>query len=186
MGIFAHIVPQKSRALRTRQRDITGTPETEDTAAMARRIRSSQLESRTARLKLPIRRKPYTVRVAPGIRLGYRRNETAGSWSVIVADGRGGNWMKQFAIADDHEDANGGDRVFDFWRAQDKARVLARGGDGADDGRPVTADVPAIAVKLEATTNPAAADAFIAYLFSPEAKQLLATIGLVPPDAVTS
>ena len=45
------------------------------------------------------------------------------------------------------------------------------------------ADVPAIAVKLAATTNPAAADAFIAYLFSPEAKQVLATIGLVPPPA---
>jgi molybdate transport system substrate-binding protein len=43
------------------------------------------------------------------------------------------------------------------------------------------ARVPTIAVKLEASTNPAAADAFIAYLFSPEAKQQLATMGLVPP-----
>ncbi len=43
--------------------------------------------------------------------------------------------------------------------------------------------MPAIAVKLAATTNPDAADAFIAYLFSPEATQVLATIGLVPPAA---
>lgn len=45
------------------------------------------------------------------------------------------------------------------------------------------ARVPTIAVKLGASTNPAAADAFIAYLFTPEAKQQLATIGLVPPPA---
>ena len=93
---------------------------------MARRIRSSQLESRTARLKLPVRWKPYAVRVAPGVRLAYRRNEAAGSWSVIAADGKGGNWMKGFAIADDHESANS-DTVLDFWQAQDRARVLARG-----------------------------------------------------------
>jgi molybdate transport system substrate-binding protein len=43
------------------------------------------------------------------------------------------------------------------------------------------ARVPTIAVQLQASTNPAAADAFIAYLFTPEAKQQLATIGLVPP-----
>jgi molybdate transport system substrate-binding protein len=45
------------------------------------------------------------------------------------------------------------------------------------------ARVPAIAVKLEASTNPAAADAFITFLFTPTAKELLATIGLVPPQA---
>ncbi len=45
------------------------------------------------------------------------------------------------------------------------------------------ARVPTIAVTLEASTNPGAADAFIAYLFTPEAKQQLATIGLIPPAA---
>ena len=44
------------------------------------------------------------------------------------------------------------------------------------------ARVPTIAVKLEASTNPAAADAFIAFLFTPAAKEQLATIGLVPPQ----
>ncbi len=43
--------------------------------------------------------------------------------------------------------------------------------------------VPTIAVKLAASTNPGAADAFIAYLFSPEARDKLASIGLVPPRA---
>jgi integrase len=35
---------------------------------------------------------------------------------------------------------NGGDRVLDFWKAQDRARTLASGSDGRDDGRPVTVD----------------------------------------------
>jgi integrase len=106
---------------------------------MARRLRSPKLETRTARLKLAIRKKPYTARVGPGVRVAYRRNETAGSWSVIAADGKGGNWMKQFSAADDYEDANGTD-VLDFWQAQDRARTIARGhrDPDADSGKPVT------------------------------------------------
>jgi integrase len=106
---------------------------------MARRSRSTQLETRTGRLKLTPRKKPYTARIAPGVRLGYRRNATAGTWSVIAADGHGGNWMKAFAAADDFEESNG-TTVLTFWDAQDKARVLARGtqdSDGEDD-RPIT------------------------------------------------
>lgn len=109
---------------------------------MARSIRSSSLESRTARLKLAPRRKPYTVRVAPGVRLGYRRHQIGGGWNVIAADGKGGNWLKAFARADDHEEANG-DTVLNFWQAQERARVLARGDGKADvtaedTGAPVT------------------------------------------------
>ena len=106
---------------------------------MARRSRSTQLETRTARLKLASRKKPYTARIAPGVRLAYRRNATAGTWSVIVADGRGGNWMKAFAAADDFDQANG-TTVLTFWDAQDKARLLARGSKGTDgeDDKPIT------------------------------------------------
>ena len=103
---------------------------------MARRPRSSRLETRTARLKLPVRKKPHDfTTIAPGIALAYRRNQGAGTWVVRVADGHGGNWTKGFAVADDHEPANG-DSVCDFWQAQDKARALARG--NVDDGRPCT------------------------------------------------
>ena len=106
---------------------------------MARRLRSAKLETRTARLKLAIRKKPYTARVAPGVRLAYRRNETAGSWSVIAADGKGGNWMKGFATADDYEETNG-ETVLDFWQAQERARNIARGhrDPDADSGKPAT------------------------------------------------
>ena len=63
---------------------------------MARSPRASRLESRTARLKLPVRRKPHDfTTISPGIALGYRRNHAAGTWVVRVADGKGGNWTKR-------------------------------------------------------------------------------------------
>src|SRR5271166_2830120 len=106
---------------------------------MPRSSRSTHLETRTARQRLALRKKPYTARIAPGVRLGYRRNATAGTWSVIAADGRGGNWMKAFARADDFEEANG-TAILTFWEAQDKARILARGSKDADgeDDKPIT------------------------------------------------
>jgi hypothetical protein len=108
---------------------------------VARNVRSAQLETRTARLKLKLRKKPYMVRVAPGVRLGYRRNAVTGTWSVIAADGKSGNWIKKFGVADDHEEANG-EEVLTFWQAQERARKLARGGKNADHdddvGRPIT------------------------------------------------
>jgi integrase len=104
---------------------------------MARRPRSSKLETRAARLKLAIAKKPHKgPALAPGIHLDYRRNRSAGSWIVRTANGAGGYWTKAFALADDHEDADG-EHVLTFWQAQDKARALARGQD-ADSGRPGT------------------------------------------------
>jgi integrase len=107
---------------------------------MARKIRSPDLETRTARLKLVVRKKPYTVSVARGIRLAYRRNQGGGVWSVLKADGAGGSWLQRFAFADDHEDANGS-TVLTFWEASEIARKLARGDDAigeVEGGRPPT------------------------------------------------
>ncbi len=106
---------------------------------MARRTRSNPLETRENRLKLPIAKKPVYVRIAPGVGLGYRRNRTAGTWVVRVADGAGGNWIKAVGSADDFEEADGKD-VLTYWEAQDRARVIARAGhDGGDsDTRPAT------------------------------------------------
>jgi integrase len=103
---------------------------------MARSTRSVQLETRSNRLKLPIARKPVFVRIGPKIGLGYRRNQTAGTWVARVADGRGGNWTKAIGAADDFEDADG-NQVLDFWQAQEKARALGRD-DRGDAARPVT------------------------------------------------
>jgi integrase len=102
---------------------------------MARRPRAARLETRTARLKLAIRKKPYDfTSIAPGIALGYRRCASAGRWVVKVATGGGNAWTKVVGIADDHEDADG-ESILNFHEATDKARVMARGGRG---GRPET------------------------------------------------
>src|SRR6266511_3571926 len=68
---------------------------------MARKIRDSKLESRSARLRLPIRKKPYTgPALARGIHLLYRRNRTNGTWVIKASSGHGGYWTKGFAVAD--------------------------------------------------------------------------------------
>jgi integrase len=94
---------------------------------MPRSMRAPALETRTARLKLPIigRNKPYWARIGQGIALGYRRNQGPGTWSVRVANGgRGaGHWTLLIGAADDHDAANG-DSVLTFWQAQQKARNL--------------------------------------------------------------
>jgi len=97
---------------------------------MARNIRSPQLDSRTARLRLAKRRRPYWVALGRGLSLGYRRNATDSPWIVRKSDGHGGNWIRNFAVADDHAEADG-ERVLTFYEAQAKARDIARGGASA-------------------------------------------------------
>ncbi len=97
---------------------------------MARSIYSEKLRSRTNRLKLPIRKKPFKVLLAPGIFLCYRRNAGPGTWSVEAG------WLKRFALADDFENANGLS-VMSYYQAAARALKLARGSEG-DSERPVT------------------------------------------------
>jgi integrase len=113
--------------------------ETRDTI-MARKVRHSALESRSARLKLQVRRRPYSgPSLARGISLLYRRNRSNGSWVLKASDGHGAYWTKAFALADDFEDADG-KNVLTFYQAQDAAKRLARGEDGSADTAPITVD----------------------------------------------
>ena len=100
--------------------------------------RNAKLESATGRRKLAVRKKPYWTPISPGIHLGYRRNQTAGTWSVRVADG-GAEWIKRIAVADDLEAASP-PHVLSYWQAIDQARALARRqpGEAIDESRPVT------------------------------------------------
>lgn len=106
---------------------------------MARRSRATKLESRGARLKLAVAKKPVFAKIGPGVGLGYRRNGTAGTWVIRAADGQGGNWTKAIGTADDFDEADG-KTVLDFWQAQDRARVVARAGryGGGENRRPAT------------------------------------------------
>ena len=55
---------------------------------MARRVSFGALESRSARLRLKIRRRPYSgPSLARGIALMYRRNKTNGTWVLKASDG---------------------------------------------------------------------------------------------------
>ena len=107
---------------------------------MARKVSFSALESRSARLRLKIRRRPYSgPSLARGIALMYRRNKTNGTWVLKASDGHGAYWTKAFALADDFEDADA-KNVLTFYQAQDQAKKLARGEDGSADSAPITVD----------------------------------------------
>jgi len=105
---------------------------------MARKVSFSALESRSARLRLKIRRRPYSgPSLARGISLMYRRNKTNGTWVLKASDGHGAYWTKGFALADDFEDSDG-KTVLTFYQAQDAAKKLARGEDGSANSAPIT------------------------------------------------
>ena len=119
---------------------------------MARKVSFSALESPSARLRLKIRRRPYSgPSLARGISLMYRRNKTNGTWVLKSSDGHGAYWTKGFALADDFEDADA-KNVLTFYQAQDKAKKLARGEDGTDSA-PITIDGALSAYKTDLTAR---------------------------------
>jgi len=104
---------------------------------MARSVRKAGLETRTARLKLPVARKPVFFRIGPGLSLGYRRNQVAGTWVLRLADGKGGATTKAIGTADDYDDADGA-AVLDYWQAQDRAKSVVRHSNGSSSAKPLT------------------------------------------------
>jgi integrase len=97
---------------------------------MVQQVKSSKLD-RSARLRLPVKKKPYFVRLDRGLALGYRRTLTAGTWVMRVTKDDN-DWTQAFAKADDHEDSNG-TTVLTYAEAQTKARELAKGGKSGGD-----------------------------------------------------
>ena len=104
---------------------------------MSRHIWSNDLANRSRRLKLSIRKKPYSTRLGDGVNLQYQRNKGPGSWLAAIADGKGGQKTYRLATADDYE-ASDDAHVLTFNEAQDKARLLGRHGPGAGSIGPVT------------------------------------------------
>jgi hypothetical protein len=104
---------------------------------MVRRVRNSVLETRSNRLKLRVAKKPNFVRIGPGLSLGYRRNQTSGTWVLRVADGRGGSRTEAIGFADDHDEPDG-HRFLDYWQAQERAKVTARRKGGVPGAEPLT------------------------------------------------
>jgi integrase len=90
---------------------------------MPRSVRAPQLENRTSRLRLAVRRKPYWIPIDRGVSIGYRRNKTAGTWSGRYANGKGSYWIEIIGKADDFDVADG-IAVWDFFGAQKRVREI--------------------------------------------------------------
>jgi hypothetical protein len=104
---------------------------------MAHKIKDRTLESRTARLRLPIRTDPVFVRLRVGVFLGYRCNKLDGNW--VVRAGKPYRTKNLGAVADDYRKANDRD-VLDYWQAQARALKMAASHNdgGAAEDAPVT------------------------------------------------
>jgi len=85
---------------------------------MPRSARHTSLETRTAHLRLKIRRAPHFVKIAKGLRLGYYRGSGCGTW--IGRRYRGAGVYDTIGVADDTADADS-IKVLDYWQAQEEA-----------------------------------------------------------------
>jgi len=96
---------------------------------MPRKVRDANLETRTARSRLPVRHKPFFRLIEPGLHLGYRKLTSGpGTWLArrYIGEGRYtvGNLRTpaaELVLADDYEDADG-ERTLTFAQAQRAAR----------------------------------------------------------------
>src|SRR5215468_1465753 len=105
---------------------------------MARKA-TSPLASITSRRALPVRGKPYTERLANGLRIALRRNKSGDVWSWFKSDGKGGANLQRFAHAESDSEPANGSTVLTYDQACDKARELFRAGDpGSDTGHIAT------------------------------------------------
>ncbi|MEM7023827.1 MAG: tyrosine-type recombinase/integrase [Pseudomonadota bacterium] len=91
--------------------------------AMPRRIKSANLDTRTARDKLAVRGKPYWQLLDRELHLGYRKGKRGGQWVRRIYIGNQQYDTATFAMADDRSDANGVS-ILDWAQAQQKAREL--------------------------------------------------------------
>jgi integrase len=88
---------------------------------MARTVRDANLETRTARLRLPIRSEPYWRGLEKGFALGYRRRARGGTWLARRRDEAGGYVEHRIGTTDDLQDSDGV-AILDYGQAQKAAR----------------------------------------------------------------
>ena len=73
---------------------------------MARTVRDANLETRTARLRLPIRSEPYWRGLEKGFALGYRRRGKGGTWLARRRPAAGGYAEHKIGTSDELRDAD--------------------------------------------------------------------------------
>jgi integrase len=103
------------------------------TRTMPRKVRDSNLETRTARARLKVAHKPYVRLIEPGLHLGYRKLASGpGTWLARRYNG-GGKYAVEnlrtpdgaLIIADDYSEADG-HSVLSFGQAQERAKARRR------------------------------------------------------------
>src|SRR5262245_52523118 len=90
---------------------------------MAQKVREKALDTRAARDKLKVSGKPYYRSLGPELHLGYRKGKEARHWVVRIYRGNGQYTIENIGYANDLADADG-EKVLDFWQAQEKARAM--------------------------------------------------------------
>jgi integrase len=151
---------------------------------MARSVRDTNLDTRTARSRLRARRKPYYRQLEPGLHLGYRRPLSGtGKWVARYYIGDDQYQTETFNTADDFSDADGVE-ILNYWQAVEAARkrMVQRAHKAAGIQAPLTVAtaVNSYVEFLEANRKSGrearyAADAFI-----------LPTLGKIRLDALTT
>jgi integrase len=118
---------------------------------MSRSVRDPNLETRTARHRLPVRKDPYYRMIEPHLYLGYRKlPNSPGTWLVRRYNGKATSGspytVKNLTldtrpvIADDYSDADG-KIILNFAQAQDRAKTYrAKSDNKSADGFYTVAD----------------------------------------------
>jgi hypothetical protein len=88
---------------------------------MGRTVRDSNLETRSARLRLKAQAEPYWRGLEKGLALGYRRRATGGTWLARRRRPDGGYAEHKIGLSDDLQAADGVS-VIDYGQAQKAAR----------------------------------------------------------------
>ncbi len=88
---------------------------------MPRTARNAKIDTRSARLKLAVRREPYWCAISQGAFVGFRKGSKGGTWIARLRDDAGRQHWHAIGAADDHRDADGS-AVLSFAQAQEHAR----------------------------------------------------------------
>jgi integrase len=89
---------------------------------MPRKVRETNLATRTARASLKARDKPYYRLLEQGLHLGYRRGQHGGKWVIRLYTGDQAYKVETLKGLPDDERAADGDRVLSYDQAQAAAR----------------------------------------------------------------
>lgn len=89
---------------------------------MARTVKDTQLDKRSARERLKKRHEPYWRAIDSGMHIGYRKGKIKSSWHARFLKSDGGYSKTTLGIADDIQDSDGG-ATLNFSEAQSEARA---------------------------------------------------------------